>query len=163
MLQDWNDVALTLETTTPSYGVNIPTLNPWWINIQPVFYKGGARKSASKSLSFSMRAPGSAQYDYDRGLALESTIDSISSNLSGVLMRGGSVPTLTERETIVETKGGNGVIASFQVPGIVNIPSDGTAHTFTIVKLDLSATLSWLAVPKQEQKVHLQASLMLRL
>jgi len=48
------------------------------------------------------------------------------------------------------------VSATFKVPGLVTIPSDGAAHNFTIVQLDLDAEMSWISVPKVDARVHLK-------
>lgn len=66
-----------------------------------------------------------------------------------------SVP-LQERELAVSSKGN--INATFSVPGIVTIPSDGASHSFTIVKLSLEAGMSWISVPKHDARVHLNVS-----
>ena len=54
----------------------------------------------------------------------------------------------------VSSKGN--VTATFSVPGLMTIPSDGVAHNVTIVKLSLDAGMEWVTVPKQQSKVHLK-------
>jgi len=56
----------------------------------------------------------------------------------------------------VISKGNVSVSATFKVPGLVTIPSDGDAHNFTIVQLDLDAEMSWISVPKVDARVHLK-------
>jgi hypothetical protein len=56
------------------------------------------------------------------------------------------------------TKGKGNVSATFQVPGMINIPSDGVAHNVTIAELKLAASMSWVCVPKKDMKVHLKVS-----
>ncbi|TEB18300.1 hypothetical protein FA13DRAFT_1746206 [Coprinellus micaceus] len=54
--QDWADVPITLETATPTFGVEIPQLQPWNLSVvQPILLKskggfgGGARRSGYQS------------------------------------------------------------------------------------------------------------------
>ncbi|KAJ7149160.1 hypothetical protein C8R43DRAFT_888233 [Mycena crocata] len=54
------------------------------------------------------------------------------------------------------TSKGN-ISATFSVPGLVSIPSDGEAHNFTIVELSLKAAMSWICVPKVDPKTHINA------
>ncbi|KAJ7776833.1 hypothetical protein DFH07DRAFT_797953 [Mycena maculata] len=56
------------------------------------------------------------------------------------------------------TSRGN-VSATFRVPGLVSIPSDGEAHNFTIVQLSLEAVMSWVSVPKVDTKAHITAKI----
>lgn len=68
-----------------------------------------------------------------------------------------SGPAMATRELAVNSKGN--VSATFRVPGIISIPSDGSTHNFTIVKLDLDAAMTWLCVPKRDVRVHLKVGL----
>ena len=63
---------------------------------------------------------------------------------------------MEHRKLTVMSKGN--VSATFQVPGIISIPSDGNAHNVTIAQLKLNATMSWVCVPKVDTKVHLKVS-----
>jgi hypothetical protein len=49
--------------------------------------------------------------------------------------------------------------ATFRVPGLVSIPSDGEAHNFTIVQLSLKAEMSWVCVPKADTKAHINVGI----
>ena len=50
------------------------------------------------------------------------------------------------------------VSATFQVPGLVSIPSKKSFHKVTIAKVDLDAKMSWLCVPKKGAKTYLNVS-----
>lgn len=53
----------------------------------------------------------------------------------------------------------NGTVnATFSIPGLITIPSDGQAHNVTIAQLELEASLSWIAVPKLDTKTRLNVS-----
>ncbi|KAJ3526070.1 hypothetical protein NMY22_g10322 [Coprinellus aureogranulatus] len=47
------------------------------------------------------------------------------------------------------------VNATFRVPGLISIPSDGVAHNVTIVTLKPEAKLSWVTAPSVHTRVHL--------
>lgn len=140
--EDWNDVPLTLETATPTFGVNVPTLTPWTLSVfSPAALKlKGSRSfgmpSASRFASLSA-APQSIRY---RGQHSES-----SESLE-----------IQHRGLQVSSKGY--VSATFGIPGLINIPSDNVGHNVTIVKLTLDATMNWVCVPKKDTKVHLKVS-----
>jgi hypothetical protein len=63
-------------------------------------------------------------------------------------------PAMMQRRLSVMSKGN--ISATFQVPGVISIPSDGNTHNVTIVELKLDATMSWACVPKKDTKVHLK-------
>ncbi|KAJ2933419.1 hypothetical protein H1R20_g3673, partial [Candolleomyces eurysporus] len=51
------------------------------------------------------------------------------------------------------------VSATFGVPGLTTIPSDGARHTVTIASLELDAKLCWVSVPKKDAKTYLSAKI----
>ncbi len=58
------------------------------------------------------------------------------------------------RESHISSKGA--VSATFSIPGLINVPSDGTGHNVTIARLSLDATMTWVCVPKKDTRVHLK-------
>jgi hypothetical protein len=56
----------------------------------------------------------------------------------------------------VTSKGG--VSATFAVPGLITIPSDGADHGVTIATLELDAKMSWVSIPKKDTKAYLSVS-----
>jgi uncharacterized protein (TIGR02231 family) len=139
--EDWNDVPLTLETATPTFGVNVPTLTPWTLSVySPVLMK------KSKSISLS---PGGAVFaGVARGAPRMSTRRERAFDDSDEIL------SIGHRELQVSSKGY--VSATFGVPGLINIPSDNVGHNVTIVKLTLDATMNWVCVPKKDTRVHLK-------
>ncbi|KAL0960745.1 hypothetical protein HGRIS_005769 [Hohenbuehelia grisea] len=51
------------------------------------------------------------------------------------------------------------IVATFKIPGLINVPSDQEQHSVIIAQLDLDADLSWIVVPKKDTRAHLQASI----
>ena len=61
---------------------------------------------------------------------------------------------MEHRELVVSSKGN--ISATFRVPGLISIPSNGQAHNVTIVQLKLDASMTWVSVPKEDSKTHLK-------
>ncbi|KAJ3849109.1 hypothetical protein EV368DRAFT_47976 [Lentinula lateritia] len=183
-LQDWTNVPLTLETTTPSYGVLIPTLNtlklstyrkPYRVlqpmSIIPAPGVMAARYSHSHSGSGSPRRRGSRDGSYSpenyRGQRRRSSSSSRSRRSRTPPPVVISVPTPAPRALntlgLTVTSKGDGRFnhSVFQIPGLINVPSDGMAHNVTVVELkeELNTKLQWFAVPKIDTRVHLNAKI----
>ncbi|KAJ7183536.1 hypothetical protein C8R46DRAFT_1067220 [Mycena filopes] len=147
--ESWDNVDLRLETSTPTFGLGVPTLSPWNLDIyreistpiiisQPqmaMVYLTSLRHSRSRSRSRSSRSRRSRSRSPPRA------------DIAPNPMKGVDAPV---------TSTGN-VNATFRVPGLVSIPCDDAAHNFTIVELQPQAAMSWVAVPKRETKTHLTA------
>ncbi|KAF7310474.1 hypothetical protein HMN09_00589800 [Mycena chlorophos] len=143
--EPWDNVPLQLETSTPTFGLALPTLHPWNVSVrQPPVWT----PSSSFSPDLSGAAPASA--------IASPTRNDVARGGRGW---GGAAPskkrTMSVAHTNVSSQGN--VTASFQVPGLVSIPCDGQAHNFTIVELDLKAAMSWVSIPKVDPKAHLSA------
>nr|GAT46058.1 predicted protein [Mycena chlorophos] len=143
--EPWDNVPLQLETSTPTFGLGLPTLHPWNVSVrQPPAWI----PTSSFSPDLSGAAPASA--------IAPPTRNDVAHGGRG---RGGAAPskkrTMSVAHTNVSSQGN--VTASFQVPGLVSIPCDGQAHNFTIVELDLKAAMSWVSIPKVDPKAHLSA------
>ena len=132
---------LTLETATPTFQVGIPTLYNWTlsanrpVNTSMSRKKGGGFGARSSLLSSAPSGPAVGS-DEDMGLGLFS-----------------KAKPLRFRDTTITSKGN--VSATFTVPGTITIPSDNAAHNVTITRLELDATMSWIAVPKVDARVRL--------
>lgn len=145
--EDWEDVPLTLETATPTFGVGVPTLSPWTISVyHPSYARTKSKGGAFRTATMLAMAPGAPPPAPMASRAMDMDIFSQSSE-----------GQMQHRGLHVFSKGN--VSATFGVPGLINIPSDGVGHNVTIVKLELDATMSWVCVPKKDGKVHLKVCL----
>ncbi|KDR77513.1 hypothetical protein GALMADRAFT_65991 [Galerina marginata CBS 339.88] len=138
----WEDVPLTLETVTPTFGVSIPDLQPWTLSVfkyvpTPVKY---AKKSGGLRLG--------------GGEERKMTLYDESESHGGY---GAPPPPMVQRNLLVSSKGD--INATFAVPGLMTIPSDGASHNVTITELNLDAIMSWVSVPKKSTKAHLTAKI----
>ncbi|KAG7444922.1 uncharacterized protein BT62DRAFT_987547 [Guyanagaster necrorhizus] len=138
--ESWEDVPLTLETVTPTYGIGVPTLSPWTLSM----YKPSPPQAQSLS-----RSAGP--------VPMLTPIVLNDSKLFRSLDRGSRTPGMAYIGSSVTSKGN--ISATYRVPGRVTIPADGDEHTFTIVQMNLDASMSWVSVPKVDTKTHLKAKI----
>ncbi|KAK7064746.1 hypothetical protein R3P38DRAFT_2826223 [Favolaschia claudopus] len=137
--ESWDDVPLQLETSTPTFGLGIPKLSPWNLDV----YRPPPTRTVSLAKAAApLAAPMASAVRYRRALRQDEEEEE-------------SVPDMGYGGATV-TSSGN-VSATFRVPGLVTIPCDNDAHNFTIVELSLKAAMSWVSVPKMDAKTHLNA------
>ena len=133
-----------METATPTFGLGIPTLSPWTLS-QQRYYTPTMSRSADlkkrKEYSFGMPELDESESDDRAFFTIEAAPGGV------------TPPQMAKRELVVSSKGN--VTATFQVPGLISVPTDNESHNVTITELKLDATMSWVAVPKKEAKVHL--------
>jgi Domain of unknown function (DUF4139) len=133
-------VPITLETASPTFGVAIPSLSRWNLSVyRPVIHKAVKNARASSAI-------------FKKSKALEAREESDDDMGFGLFDDGPAVVT---------SKGN--ITATFTIPGLMSIPSDGVAHNVTIANLSLDAEMEWVSVPKREAKVHLKACLLIDL
>ncbi|KAK7050548.1 hypothetical protein R3P38DRAFT_2865776 [Favolaschia claudopus] len=143
--ESWDDVPLTLETSTPTFGLDIPQLSPWNLDIDRY---AGFTKSKKRSRSYT---PGSMAINYS-----ERRKESEGGSRGAMLSYDDGILEPMQIQGASVTSKGN-FSATFRVPGLVSIASDGEAHNFTIVELSLKAEMSWISVPKVDVKAHINA------
>ncbi|KAF9473010.1 hypothetical protein BDN70DRAFT_886320 [Pholiota conissans] len=157
--ESWEGIPLTLETTNPAFGLSSPQLPPWNVGIfnpspsslpipgipammpfmpPPVVIQ---QRSRSSSRSRSPRR----RRDVSR---------SRSRSPSPRLYQ----PPVMSHVQIGSSNKGN-IAATFEVPGFINIPSDGLKHSVTISKLTYDATLLWYSIPKVDAKIYIKAKI----
>ncbi|KAK1223181.1 hypothetical protein PQX77_013948 [Marasmius sp. AFHP31] len=134
--ESWEDVPLTLETITPTYGVTLPTLSQWTVSAY-------------------------SSYRIDRVMALPADrarleeAEESDNDMGFGLFNGDSDVELEPAVAAVVSKGA--LSATFKIPGLVTIPPTDTQHTFTITELKLDAFMTWFSIPKVDARVHLKA------
>ncbi|KAJ7480628.1 hypothetical protein FB451DRAFT_1556210 [Mycena latifolia] len=145
--ESWDDVPLQLETAAPTFGLGVPKLIPWNLDVQQTrVRKSMMLGSSSINSSLPPPAPMPRMRAIRRG---------------GFDAPGGAEsyeapePEMAWAGAAVTSKGN--VSATFRVPGLVTIPCDNEAHNFTIVELSLKTAMSWVSVPKMDAKTHLNA------
>ncbi|KAF9032791.1 hypothetical protein BJ165DRAFT_768589 [Panaeolus papilionaceus] len=152
----WEDVPLTLETVRPTFGISIPDLPPWTLSIyQPPPYLSLTKSSALGGGLEKKKAKKSRKRQILKESESSSTCEEAEEvgemDLDGYGAPGGNA--VGRRKLFVSSK--SNIVASFSVPGIMTVPSDGDGHNVTITELKLGATMSWICVPRKLAKVHL--------
>jgi hypothetical protein len=146
-------VPLVLETAAPTFRIGIPMFPPWNLSI----YRPNALVAKSSSSTYRVRA----------SATIRRALPKSAPSPPPMQVNGGtaeeSVPdiALAHRQLSVSSRGN--VSTTFQVPGMISIPSDGVVHNVTIVQLELDASMSWVCIPKQDTKVHLKVCSFLQL
>ncbi|KAH0586636.1 hypothetical protein H2248_007853 [Termitomyces sp. 'cryptogamus'] len=151
--EDWADSLLTLETITPTFGLNIPKLDVWNLSV----YKP---TPPTPSIEYKFKSP----WTFARSASLPAhTIIPIAHSMheSKVTENSFELEALMYHQglDVMLSSGKGNVSAMFQVPGLITIPSNGATHNVTIVELSLGAVMSWVCVPKKDMKVHLSAKI----
>ncbi|KAL0067400.1 hypothetical protein AAF712_005629 [Marasmius tenuissimus] len=138
--ESWDNVPLTLETASPTFGVHLPVLSQW--SIYP--YRPPPPQRRTKFASAS--PPSAALPPAGFGGASE-------------VMVAAAAPMMAMDHAVSRVTSQGSVSATFRVPGLVNIPADEGERSFTIVELQLGALMTWLSIPKVDTRVHLKAKI----
>ena len=149
--QAWDDVPLTLETAMPTFGVGIPTLPLWSLSpYRPIqqMKKDLPQKQVRMELSRALN-------QQRQTFGMEESVEEDEDDDTSLRMSGDCPPPEMEHRRLTVSSKGN-MSATFRVPGVITIPSDNAAHSFTIVQLKLDASMTWVTIPKIDAKTHLK-------
>ena len=130
---------MTLETANPTYGLSLPTLHQWNVSV----YKPAPPPPPSAPAPMAAVA---AMPLLRRSARRSAPADFAEESFGG--------PAMDYATSRVESKGS--MSATFRVPGLVTIPSDGGERSFTIVELELNALMTWFSIPNIDTRVHLK-------
>ncbi|KAL1681783.1 hypothetical protein EV122DRAFT_204764 [Schizophyllum commune] len=148
--EDWTNVPLVLETIAPAFGVAIPELDTWDVQLLPIV------KPASESTSslFAQRGPA-------RGALFgsSSTLPTMAppAPRARALMVAAAAPAMEHSD--VQVTSHSVINTTFEVPGLISVPSDKQTHNVIIANLKLDAQLQWITVPKKDTRVFLKANI----
>lgn len=130
--EDWLDVSLTLSTAQPAEGVQIPRLEPWFIDFVRIMPQD--RQKLSK-----MMPPD------ERGALAAKELPQEVVAAFGVIM--------PEQAQVVASE----FAAEYRIPGTARVPSDNTPHKFSITEHELDAHLAVQIAPKIAPRAFLLA------
>ncbi len=68
----------------------------------------------------------------------------------------GAEPMESPHAAVVSEK--TGISATYQIPGLVDIPSDGAKHYVTIAKMKFTSKMLWYSIPKVDSRAYLKVS-----
>jgi len=152
--QEWVDVPITLETAQSTSNVGIPKLGTWNVSVHKPAPPPPPRTFEQPAGSFFIGAPAPAPAPGSAS-GLFGAPQAASAAYTGILAAPPPAPrpVMTVATTTVSSQGG--VNATFKVPGLISIPSDGVSHNVTIATLTPEAKLEWVSVPSISPRVHL--------
>jgi uncharacterized protein (TIGR02231 family) len=140
--EDWGDVALTLSTTRSAGGTRAPDLHPVQVMFfePPVVYESRPRVGSAPAPMAAARAKAEAE----AMAQIEKTQRSV------------SAPVAADVQTAQVEAGA--YQASFQVPGRVSIPQDGSSKTVMLSQGKIEPTLIARITPELEETAYLEAA-----
>ncbi|KAJ7847749.1 hypothetical protein B0H14DRAFT_911486 [Mycena olivaceomarginata] len=157
--ESWDNVPLQLETSTPTFGLGVPKLSPWNVDIyQPPSGPTPARVRAvavTDQTRPSWRTPPSWHTPIP-GQIEDFRDESRSRSPPHASYFSADEEEDMGHEEAAVTSSGN-VNATFRVPGLVTIPCGRRRTQFHHRGATPKATMSWVAVPKGEARAHLTA------
>ncbi|KAF8150953.1 hypothetical protein B0H34DRAFT_665975 [Crassisporium funariophilum] len=130
--ENWERVPITLETAIPTFGLQVPRLSIWKVSHTKLDVGAGLGRGGAMRHR-KITAPDPDDLDFNEWAS---------------------------EGTFITSKGN--VSATFRIPGMTTIPhedEDDEMHNVTIADLDLEAVMSWVCIPKGDQRVHLKATI----
>ncbi|EJT99099.1 hypothetical protein DACRYDRAFT_118368 [Dacryopinax primogenitus] len=154
--EDWKDIILSLSTSAPLTGTQIPELMSQRIRppLRPRNLPHGFRGSrgGGRGIIAPLRAAapvGAAQFGF-----------AATASLADVETEAIREPSQQRQMVVPAARAQEGTIsANFLIDGQSTIPSDGCTHKVAIAVLDLSAEIEWIAVPKLNKSAFLQCQI----
>jgi hypothetical protein len=153
-------VPVTLETATLTLDQTVPELKTWNLSV----YKPAPPTLGSRSTSKSLLGYGDLKKKKRKASQSWTQADRATAKFGGSSdseqdeeEEGGSPLEPVAHATAAVTSKGS-VNATYRVPGLITVPSDGVAHNVTVTKLIPGAKLTWLSVPSIDSRVHLTVS-----
>jgi uncharacterized protein (TIGR02231 family) len=152
--EDWQNVVLTLSTAKPSLGSLPPKLNPWYVDLwsppPPPATAMRMEKFSSDITAISLAAPGAAR------VPMGGVSDDEDDPFLDLYADDEAV--YEEAKTVTAKVDRSGGVATFQVGGNSDIPSDNNPHNVTLFRDEYPAQLQYVAIPSLVSFAYLQAS-----
>ncbi len=150
--EDWKDVAVTLATTRPSAGIDLPVLASLLLTPRTRVSAGKADSEGTFSSEF-IDGPSVLGRNYQDVLTLAAGVSGMEEKAAAPA----SEPILISQANAVRRE----VAVTFDLPGRLDIPSDGQAHKHLIATREMPATVEHRAVPRVAPGVYLVAKVTL--
>ncbi len=139
--EDWTGVRLTLSTAQPAIGAERPELDPWFVDVArpQTITARGARKP------------------YRGGVAGEDEAEFAAEEDGGPVPEPAPPPepqmeSAAPRLAAVQA---TDFTAQYRIVGRVDVPSDGSSHTFPVTERKLNVAYSVFAAPKLSSRAYL--------
>ena len=141
--EDWSDVALSVSTTRANRGTAVPDMQP----VKLDFYEALQRPT---SVVPRASAPAPATMAMDEDAMLKQRAADLSAAATPVPQR-----QAEEQQATIDA---GAFQASFQIPGRISIPADGSQKSLRIGSRNISPALSVKTSPSLDETAYLQAS-----
>ncbi|KAF9487858.1 hypothetical protein BDN71DRAFT_1542717 [Pleurotus eryngii] len=125
--EDWDSVRLTLDTFTPTFGAEVPSL-------------GSCRLTSSESVMVQAAQP--QQYSRSRSPRRGVAYHSERYRARSRSYTRPNHPSRFMTRATIPPSGFGALGATYDIPGLISIPDEARAHTVTIAELELDAVLS---------------------
>lgn len=138
---NWKEVKLTLSTSTPGIGHQMPVLNPYYLSVLVNRYKTKRSMEEKEGLMKTLPAPtaaGLVRADKDEIAISESNIDA---------------QTLANYSSVEE----NMISVDYAISIPVSLSGNGKDYLLTIKEQEVDAMYSYYAVPKLDKNAFLMA------
>lgn len=136
--EDWPQVALTLSTARPALADTLPELTPWYVG--PV---RAARRPALRMMK--MAAPAAPP-------EMEPEM------VTGAVAEAEMAEEEFKVEAAVAEVRSEGLTVTYQVPGTVTVPADGTSRKVSVAHFNLTPELDYVSAPKLVEAAYRHAS-----
>ncbi|HYS77935.1 MAG TPA: DUF4139 domain-containing protein, partial [Candidatus Dormibacteraeota bacterium] len=149
--EDWKDVAVTLATTQPSAGIDLPVLAS--LELRPISQAAVAERESGRFTSEMIEQLPVIGRNYQDVLTLAPGVGDVAGE--------GSVPKSQPIQISRADASRREVAVTFDLPGRLDIPSDGQAHKHLIATREMTAKVEHRAVPRVAPGVYLVAKVTL--
>ena len=145
--EDWQEVMLTLATAQPEIGKNLPKLPTWYIELQDP-------SKLEQKINNWFQSETALTRKNSETMPFPGTTPTVSEKV----IEAGS-PERLRAELVAAELCKQGGILTFDVSGLVNIPSDDTDHKTTIWQEDYSCYVRYIAWPRLINSAYLQVTI----
>ncbi|MCZ6695009.1 MAG: mucoidy inhibitor MuiA family protein, partial [Acidobacteria bacterium] len=146
--EDWKDVAVTLSSTRPSAGIDLPRITS--LQLGPAPRRELARKRAGAYSAEELRELEVLGRNYQEVLALTPGVSEPDAD--------GNRPAAPVPAAIHEAAASRRDVAvNFVLPGKLDIPSDGQPHQHQIASREMEGGIEYHAIPQRIPKVYMVA------
>lgn len=147
---DWKQVKLTLSTSNPNQGTNIPVLNPW--NLQ--YFVPGVYKQMLQG-----RAAGLQVNSYNRAQSMDEAVvigyETKKEKDASASYQAVEASDISAYTTLNESQ----LFTSFEIDLPYDIPTDGRGYTVGIKEEKIQATYKHYGIPKLDRDAFLLAEI----
>ena len=134
--QDWSNIHLSVSTARPALNQRLPELTPWYVDE----YKAPQPRSMQP-----------------RSIGSEPAMALMAEPLQEPVGYNALAEDYVEAEEVVAEARASGTTVTFDVPGLWDIPSDGSPNKMMLAKLGLEAEINYLAIPRYIDAIYRRA------